>query len=960
MSLKPFFKVLLLLAFLSTFTCYAQDPVYFKIGADEFTNTEVYSVLYDDVNDIVYAGTNNGLYAYKQNHFARIKQVENQKGNAVFSLKQNKKGEVYCNNLNGQILKVNNDHLELIYQSNEKTKSSYFWFHFVENNNLLVVTNNSITRVSKTTTKEVLFYEKNTIKSCSKTSKGIYIQLNHTKNGNSILNYNEKLLKKIRNTTPKEIGIISNFIVQKESLYAKEKIGKILNLSGTPLNVNFKSHVKEVFHSVNDSLVIALSVQKGVRYIYLENNSLTASKTFFKNTFISTFAVSKNGTLLLGTFNDGVIVIPNYKVIKTSKIDELFLGIATTPNNTVGLSTRSGAIYSYKNNALHLIDKVPHNVDAIYYFDSINPKKNLKNQFLYNKIGSDFIGSKDIVKLNPNVFAFSHQEGITIKNVEPSKPLKNLAYLSIEVNGFSLIEKQRVKALAWNKKDSIIYFTTMEGLFKKRWSSNKTNPILLNNKPFLVNDITMLNNTLLCGSNKGVFILKDEKPIFTLQKKDGLLSHSVRQVMLKDSILYILTKEGMQLYNMQTNKFLDFGVKEGVVAKNTKRFTLSKDKLWLLEKNSFSSIAINSLTDVKKNTIAKLYIDSILVNSKRIDFIKEKQFPYTDNQVAFYVDYRNIETKAETTIQYKLNGFDKDWQSMPSTHNKINYSSLPTGQYTFKVKASYRDVATKPFEYSFNITPPFWKTWWFYTIITLILISVILFWLQATIKKQKNLFKTQKLKTELLDSELKALRSQMNPHFIFNALNSIQGLILEKKTNQSYDYIVLFANLVRNTLNYSSKDFIAIQDELSFLKTYLKLEKLRFGDEFSYTINYTGKQEIEVPSLLVQPFIENALLHGLLHKKDNKTLTITFALKNETLSCTIIDNGVGREKAKIIQERQGKRHQSFALNAISSRLRMLSEKTGNTAKFTTTDLYNYDIPLGTKVVIIMPYKTVFE
>ncbi len=126
------------------------------------------------------------------------------------------------------------------------------------------------------------------------------------------------------------------------------------------------------------------------------------------------------------------------------------------------------------------------------------------------------------------------------------------------------------------------------------------------------------------------------------------------------------------------------------------------------------------------------------------------------------------------------------------------------------------------------------------------------------------------LEKELIAINLTALRSQMNPHFIFNALNSIQDLVLKEDTEASYDSIVLFAELIRNTLNYSNQDFISIEKELDFLKVYLQLEKLRFGSDFNYTISFNSTENIDVPSLLIQPFIENALVHGLMHKDGKK------------------------------------------------------------------------------------------
>jgi LytS/YehU family sensor histidine kinase len=196
----------------------------------------------------------------------------------------------------------------------------------------------------------------------------------------------------------------------------------------------------------------------------------------------------------------------------------------------------------------------------------------------------------------------------------------------------------------------------------------------------------------------------------------------------------------------------------------------------------------------------------------------------------------------------------------------------------------------------------------------------------------------------------------MNPHFIFNALNSIQDLVLKQDTDASYDSIVLFAELIRNALSYSNQDFIAIDKELQFLNVYLQLEKLRFGDDFKYTISNHTSDNLEIPSLLIQPFIENSLVHGLLHKSGNKALHVHFSFTNNVLECTITDNGVGRVKAKEIGNRQGNHHESFALGAIEKRLEIFKKQYGQDIGYIIEDLYENSSSIGTKVTITMPFN----
>jgi len=955
----PSKKFLTLLIILSIQFSYAQNPVYFKIGEKEFANTEVYSVLYDDFSDIIYTGTNNGLYAYKQNRFVRIKQAENQKGNAVFSLKQNSKGAVYCSNLSGQILKITDNHLELVYQSKEKNKSSYFWYYFVENENLLVVTNSSIKKISFTDKNEMeLFYGKNTIRHSNKTRFGISFHTVTNENKSYILNYKENELTKLKSSSYKEINLIDNFVAQKKQFYVKDKFGKIISLTKAPLTIHFKPQLKEKLFSINNDIVLALSVQKGARYIKLTNNTLTASPPFLTNMFLSAFTISKSGALIFGTFNDGIIIVPNYKVTKTSKSGELFSGITSSPNNHIGFSTRSGAIYSYKNSKLEQIDKAPHNVDAIYYFDTINPKINSKHHFIYNKTNTAFIDTKDIIALSPDVFLSSNQLGINITNYKPKRPLKKLDYFSKESNSYQLIPKQRVNALAWDKKDSIIYFSTHDGLYKKKWGEPEITTVLVKNKPLVSNDIEILGTNLVCATNQGIFILEKEKIIFELHKKDGLLASSVKQVTLKNSMLYILTEKGLQLYDMHKNKFIGFGTKEGVVAQNIKNFALSKDKLWLLEKNSFSSVSINSLNNSKNNNIGKLYIDSILVNSKKINFIKQQKFDYTKNQLSFYIDYRNIESKAETVIHYKLKGFYNDWKSLGSNENKIDFQSLPIGNYTFVAKATYRDKSTKPFEYKFAILPPFWKTWWFYTILSIASISLVFYRFRLLKKESSALLEKQAMKTTILDGELKALRSQMDPHFIFNALNSIQEYILLNKKNLASDYLGKFADLIRSYLDFSKSGVISLKEEVANLNLYLELEKLRFEESFNYKTILKDKELIEhlnIPTMIIQPYIENAIKHGLLHKKGKRILTVFIQqISDDLIECIVEDNGIGRAKSKIINKKRLKKHKSFALESTSERLQLLNFEKNEEIGVTINDVLIDEKVCGTRVLIKIP------
>ncbi|CAL2076843.1 sensor histidine kinase [Tenacibaculum sp. 190524A02b] len=207
-----------------------------------------------------------------------------------------------------------------------------------------------------------------------------------------------------------------------------------------------------------------------------------------------------------------------------------------------------------------------------------------------------------------------------------------------------------------------------------------------------------------------------------------------------------------------------------------------------------------------------------------------------------------------------------------------------------------------------------------------------------------------KKKNELAHLQLKSLKAQMNPHFMFNAMNSIQALILKENKHEAYEYLTKFASLIRENLNMSEKSFVYFEEELSLLKKYLELEKLRFQNNFEYKISgIENITDIKIPSMIIQPFIENAIKHGLLHKTDGvKKVTIEF-YQEEVLKCIVVDNGIGIQKSKEINTLNNK-EASFSTKAIHDRLGLLKD-------YYKTDIgFTYEkVKQGTKVIIKIPY-----
>jgi len=227
---------------------------------------------------------------------------------------------------------------------------------------------------------------------------------------------------------------------------------------------------------------------------------------------------------------------------------------------------------------------------------------------------------------------------------------------------------------------------------------------------------------------------------------------------------------------------------------------------------------------------------------------------------------------------------------------------------------------------------------------------------------KKNELELMELNVKIAESKFLNLRLQMNPHFLFNSLSSIQHLIVSQQTTRAYKYLTVFSNFLRSLLNHADQNFTALDEELKILNMYVELESLRFDQSFSYSITVDEQlsgEMVLVPSLMVQPFAENAIWHGLLHKDGDKKLTIRFSgTAEDHLTCVIEANGVGREKAGPVKQMtpSSKVHESKGINIIRERLELLQKKTGKPASVVITDLYN-DLrePVGTRVTITIPY-----
>jgi LytS/YehU family sensor histidine kinase len=277
---------------------------------------------------------------------------------------------------------------------------------------------------------------------------------------------------------------------------------------------------------------------------------------------------------------------------------------------------------------------------------------------------------------------------------------------------------------------------------------------------------------------------------------------------------------------------------------------------------------------------------------------------------------------------------------------------LPAGEYIFMIRARNRDgIYSSTISLPIHISKQFTKTTFFYVIIILVALIIIVFGFFVFYVNQQ---RKAKLQRKVMLAEQKAVLSQMNPHFIFNSLNSIQNFILNKDDKNANTYLVIFSSLIRKILEISQKNFITLQEELDTVKLYLDLEKFRFDGKFDYTINIADgilPANITIPSLILQPFLENAIWHGIIPKNQKGSIQLEIQNgKDNMLMIRIIDDGVGREKAAEINKKRAG-HKPRGMKNVSERLHLLNELNNTNMSVSIIDLYDgLSNPCGTKVV----------
>lgn len=965
-NLKAFYQnITLSILFFFCISLYAQKPVFIDLKKQISLPDITFYDIIEDSKGFVWLASNKGLFKYDGQEFQKYDN-ENKKGLAVFDLNEDKEGKIWCTNISGQVyfteksdlvsfidigkelkfqlgkMILQEEHIYVftpfkILKVDKKTKTiseiitstefigQPFLFkneiHFTVGNTLCKLINDTIDKFTKLPlTKKV---EKSFLFS---DDKNLFLSINPSEK--NIYNFDNQKYKKIE--------------------FPKEIIGKLIN--------KIVSH-KNLFWFLTDDGT----------YIYqYKNNTFLFKNQFLKDVFCTDFLQDNHQNIWITTLEKGILLMPNqyiknYELPLNSnpdfirKINDKHLLTVSKNGRISVLNIDNGSIKDITNNELNDISFVSSKISENQFLLGNNTIiYKLKEDFTFNRIedNSLFIGVKKIIKHTDNQFIVNNYSSAKLLNLEGNKPslIKYLGKNRTNISFYDSLEKK-----------TYIGFIDKLTRFDKKLNS-KT--VTIKNQQIFSTAIDKTTNGIIWVSTtkKGVLGIKNDGVVTHFSIKNGLLSDSIEQLKSDENSLWITNQFGVQKIDITTKKIKNITKTDGI-PKNVKDIAVFDKKVILLTNDGLFSF--DKKYAFKNATKPNIYIKKITVNNQNIEQQAYLDLAHNENKIDISIFSNGfcLDEKYKYFYSIYSNKNTKTWQQLPENSSTISLSNLASDLYYFSYKSL--DISSGKFsdekQFQINIQYPVWKHP--ITIVCYFLVGFLLLFLwykrneQRKNKNQVEKFNQLQNEKQLIALNLENLRSQMNPHFIFNALTAIQDYIEQNEKDLASEYLVKFSRLIRIYLEHSKTDLITIPEEIEALQLYLDLEKERFEEKIEIDLQVDKNlrnNKHKIPSVFVQPYVENAIKHGLLHKIDLGKLRISYQLEENNIICTILDNGIGRKKASEIVTKRPDYHKSFATSANQRRLDLLNKDKKQPIKVTIDDLVSSEKSLGTKVTITIP------
>lgn len=954
-------RLLSFLLFLTTWLVgFAQQPFSYSLQPDDIPSQEVYNLLQDE-NGYIWIGCNAGLFRYDGNSFKQYLSSE-MSGRALSNLEIDTSGRVWCGSFTGQIFHVENDSLKLFADWSEREKQ--FPEFRTTDDGVWISSDNGLNHVNYQNDNIRIFWfdpleDDNHCEHVQVCSDGNLLIYSIFRGFYRVsIEKNESILLTIPNELNSFLeGRVHFFEWNKRqlALWQRSSDGKVVwveLLDGRvelfePLaGIEIKSRVNRV--CVDNQNDIWVCTNAGAIRINDEGQRI-----FFSDQRVSDVLCDREGNYWFTTLDNGIFILPSLDVphYGTDFFGESLsniISLAEGKNGEILLGHADGIVSSF-------------NRSSETFKTVLEAKKGIHRSA--EKLVFDngrLLAARGPLSIKKNNTSIEVLEGGNAKDIFP---LGGDTLLIATVT--ELAKLYPVQSGNWQREtlqegfcrgvavtdNGTIWAAFKEGVYFG--NDEKLEPFLRNDKAVYAAEIIVDNadNLWIATISNGLLKISAKQIVAEFNISNGLGSNDLHCISISNDTVWIAHSNGLDRF--VNGEFHHFNLLDGMPLKEVNDILVADGFVYLASHGGLTVLPTNSAAE--NQTAPELIANSLFLGDSSVSASENTSFRYDQNELKIDLSVLAFRSRGTCKVRYRLNGLDTTWAEQAGNHIEIVYNALPAADFQFEAVALNEDGVPSEETVSFNFTikPPFWQTWWFYFLLAVLSVGLVSVAFSLRIR---HIRRKAALEHAVVSSKLTALRSQMNPHFLFNALNSIQELVLSHDTKNAIRYLGTFSGLTRKILENSAKETVRLSEELDMLNQYLELEKLRFGDSLQINVKVDSEidtEGIRLPPMLIQPYVENALKHGLLHLQTDRKLRLKFEQENVFLIVEIEDNGVGRAKAEEFAK-QKRKHQSFSSEATENRLRSMKNAGNVSGSVEILDLYADEKPAGTKVVLRIP------